>query len=333
MIIKREINGTQKIRFSEKEDTALKFILSLSVMGIVSIMIFALQELCYNTVAVKDSYLPYYIAISLLMAGASFCSGSLMGFLFGIPRMAIENNSTRSDHSNGGYIGNDNLLQVSDWLTKIIVGVGLTQMYAIPRSMYYYASILSSNSGINNVSFVLFVLIYFGVLGFLFGYLWTRLYFIKSLINSDNGIKEGLTQAVQKINLLQDYISTGVQQAGQSRSNDDPEKGKWGGLSTSNERTITASVTNSETSTDYFNINLEVKSTDLANPLNGDVKFYLPPSFQNPNPVVTTKDGIATLNLLAWGAFTLGVECDNGKTKLELDLSELSGVPELFKSR
>lgn len=332
MSILKGLNVNLKGKRAEKEDSALRFILTLSLLGLVAIFIYTFQELFYVRPEGEGNYVLYYTSTILLMAGATYCSGSLMGFLFGIPRVATDSNGDGS-HPNERYVGNDNLLQVSDWLTKIIVGVGLTQMYSIPTNMYHYATILADSSGINNPPFVLFVLIYFGVLGFLFGYLWTRLYFIQSLINTDKGIKEGLTEAVEKINLLQDYISTGIQLAGQIDFDQNTEKGKWGGLASSNGRTVEALITYSDTSTDYYNVNLTVKSTDLKNPLTGDVKFYLPPSFQNQKPIVTSKNGIATLNLLAFCTFTAGIECDNGKTQLEIDLSEVNNVPEQFKNR
>ena len=44
-------------------------------------------------------------------------------------------------------------------------------------------------------------------------------------------------------------------------------------------------------------------------------------------------NGIATLQLIAYGAFTVGAECDGGTTKLELNLAELPDAPQLFKER
>jgi hypothetical protein len=44
-------------------------------------------------------------------------------------------------------------------------------------------------------------------------------------------------------------------------------------------------------------------------------------------------DGTAHLQLAAWGAFTIGVIADGGKTELELDLAEVPGFPEVFKNR
>lgn len=60
-----------------------------------------------------------------LIASASFLAGGLVGFLFGIPR-AVQGSTAPSGATQ--YQANTNLEQVSDWLTKIIVGVGLVQI-------------------------------------------------------------------------------------------------------------------------------------------------------------------------------------------------------------
>jgi len=39
-----------------------------------------------------------------------------------------------------GYSGNTNLEQISDWLTKILVGVGLTQLREIPGQVQRLAT-------------------------------------------------------------------------------------------------------------------------------------------------------------------------------------------------
>src|SRR6059036_633347 len=43
------------------------------------------------------------------------------------------------------------------------------------------------------------------------------------------------------------------------------------------------------------------------------------------------RDGVARLRVVAYGAFTVGVEADEGKTQLELDLAELPKVPKAFR--
>lgn len=114
---------------------------------------------------------------------------------------------------------------------------------------------------------------------------------------------------------------------------DDPQKLKWGGTPEANGRQISATIRETSFSKEWFNISLSVVSTDKSSPLTGTVVFHLHPSFKDNIRSVNVSDGTAQLDIVGWGAFTVGAECDNGKTKLELDLSQLSDVPELFKRR
>ena len=103
----------------------------------------------------------------------------------------------------------------------------------------------------------------------------------------------------------------------------DPQKGKWGGLSEVNERVLKAQVQHSSLS-GLFTVKITVESTNSKNQLRGIVKFHLHNSFINPNPIITVINGTASLNLnKVYGAFTVGAEVDDGNTLLELDLSEL----------
>ncbi len=124
------------------------------------------------------------IAIALLIAGAALAIGVLIGFLFGIPRTLQQERQTAQGATaqqgpSGQPLGvNTNLEQISDWLTKIIVGVGLVQLTKLPASFQQLADYLSTafgNSGVPS-AIVAGIILYFGILGFLIGYLWTRLY-------------------------------------------------------------------------------------------------------------------------------------------------------------
>src|ERR1700693_2432800 len=61
---------------------------------------------------------------AMLFSAASVGVGWVLGFLFGLPR-CIEK---PEDPGLLGYLSNTNLLDVSDWLTKIIVGISLVQI-------------------------------------------------------------------------------------------------------------------------------------------------------------------------------------------------------------
>jgi hypothetical protein len=72
--------------------------------------------------------------VGAMVGAAAFIAGSLIGFLFGIPRVLQTGAETSHDADGAprsGYQVNTNLEQISDWLTKILVGVGLTQLPAI----------------------------------------------------------------------------------------------------------------------------------------------------------------------------------------------------------
>ncbi len=74
---------------------------------------------------------------ALIALSAIFCGGFL-GFLFGIPRAHSGGGLPTGDATDGtankkrrAYEENTNLEQISDWLTKIIVGVTLVQFEPI----------------------------------------------------------------------------------------------------------------------------------------------------------------------------------------------------------
>ena len=79
------------------------------------------------------------------------------------------------------FVPNTNLEQISDWLTKIIVGVGLVQLSTLPGKLRALAGYFATAFGAEAVapSVVLAIQGYFGIFGFLLGYLWARLYLMK----------------------------------------------------------------------------------------------------------------------------------------------------------
>ena len=139
------------------------------------------------------------VSVSLLVASAALVSGCLLGFLFGIPR-TLQQDGKPLSHAEGatrdggstskgsmGYGVNTNLEQISDWLTKILVGVGLTQISALPSALKKYAEFVGTGVGDYPQSkvFAVALLIFFVINGFLIGYLWTRLYLAGALIRAD----------------------------------------------------------------------------------------------------------------------------------------------------
>ncbi len=115
----------------------------------------------------------------VLVAGASALIGGLTGFLFGIPRTQQGDEATpANEHRPVAYRPNTNLEQISDWLTKILVGIGLIQLGRAPEQLGRLAEALGPGFGGGDgaESLALTVVLYFSLIGFLFGYLWTRLF-------------------------------------------------------------------------------------------------------------------------------------------------------------
>jgi hypothetical protein len=121
----------------------------------------------------------------LMLAGASLLAGGLLGFLFGIPRTLQretlgeprEREKVMADQDEKGitYQVNTNLEQISDWLTKIIVGVGLTQLNKIPGKIQEVAQFAAQGMACSQTLAVALI-IFFTVSGFFYSYLWARLY-------------------------------------------------------------------------------------------------------------------------------------------------------------
>ncbi len=115
----------------------------------------------------------------------------------------------------------------------------------------------------------------------------------------------------------------------------DPLKNRFNGQSEANHRRLQAKVSRINGSSDLFSIELQVYSTlPDRDPLRGVVQFFLHPTFKNDKPIIVVgPNGVAELKLTAWGAFTVGAIADEGRTKLELDLSELNNAPADFRNR
>src|SRR5205807_4795618 len=127
----------------------------------------------------KSPAFPQSLAVGLLVAGASLACGIFIGFLFGIPRTVQKPQAadgTTASQSDSGV--NTNLEQISDWLTKIIVGVGFVQLSKMPPRIKALVEYMSSAFADQKVSpaTVLTIMAYFAIFGFLLGYLWTRIY-------------------------------------------------------------------------------------------------------------------------------------------------------------
>ena len=141
-------------------------------------------------------------AVGLLIASAAMVIGFSLGLIFGIPREAKRTAKQDAAPAADGVAGvrkkkqrepNTNLIDISDWLTKIVVGVGLVELKKIPHALWAMSLALSpglrspdtpayANS---SATCCLAIVLFFLVAGFLFGYVWTRLDFSGALDDAD----------------------------------------------------------------------------------------------------------------------------------------------------
>jgi hypothetical protein len=186
----------EKEKREERERCArsmvLKSIMAGLAIGCLGIILYAWQA---PTTPVFFSI----IGVAFLIAIAAFFSGGLLGFIFGVPRM-------KSQPSQSRYEDNTNLEQISDWLCKILVGAGLTQLTAFPGVMKRYAIFFAPGLGgfSHSPVFAVGLLIFFTVCGFLVGYLWTRLHLGNALTDDDiEAIGAQLNQVTSQITSLE----------------------------------------------------------------------------------------------------------------------------------
>lgn len=139
----------------------------------------------------------------MLVAGSAVASGSVLGFLFGIPKVAQEPQQARGIWSESQYQVNTNLEQISDWLTKIIVGLGLVQLTSVPPRFGQLARFISQAlTPAIPAALVGVILVYFASIGFLISYLWTRILLTIEFTRADREARrspefhEGLIQAL-----------------------------------------------------------------------------------------------------------------------------------------
>ncbi len=121
-------------------------------------------------------------AASALVAVAAAMAGSLLGFLFGLPRARrVAADGEAEGMVEGGdnvavYQPNTNLDDISDWLTKILVGVGLTQIGTIPDQFQRLVDFTRAAVGAGQDSHAITsaILVSYSVIGFMGTYLWAR---------------------------------------------------------------------------------------------------------------------------------------------------------------
>jgi hypothetical protein len=140
------------------------------------------------------------LALGLLLAGASWAIGWLFGLLFGVPRSLTQTpngnataqaaagaNGTADEHRPLSRV-NTNLEDISDWLTKTLVGVGLTQLTSLPGFLRALAFDVNNN-GFDwhpyGPLLALGLILFFLPGGFWLGYVGTRTFLTRLFVDFD----------------------------------------------------------------------------------------------------------------------------------------------------
>jgi hypothetical protein len=171
------------------------------------------------------------LGLSGLVAVASLITGATLGLLFGIPRANRErqaspgatgdSGATESTTREGGtmasasapaaakesaqplFRSNTNLEEISDWLTKIIVGLGLAHLAQMPGYVRRLTAFVSRSGSVPGAeaftpNVALAVMVAFGGCGFLLGYLMTRLFLQGALGRAESESRMQLLRLVDE---------------------------------------------------------------------------------------------------------------------------------------
>jgi len=170
--------------------------------------------------------------------------GGLLGFLFGIPRSMQGNSAASAPASPPGgaaaasddsartkpigatgraFAGNSNLEEISDWLTKIIVGVGLVQAGTIYTKLFSLATWFKAADPQSQGADVMFILVLLSALigGFLFLYLETRTRVMQLFVDVEAVIAPKALEEPAIRTALQAPIGTGRGQMAAPSSTED----------------------------------------------------------------------------------------------------------------
>lgn len=127
-----------------------------------------------------------YLGVGMTTALAAFLSGCLIGFLFGIPKVI---SSGQLRQQSDPYSPSSNLAEVSDWLTKLLLGAGLVQLTRLATPISHLIDNIAAgltaatSTGASSAAKVMAGSILFGylVIGMLDSYVVTTMWYQNKL--------------------------------------------------------------------------------------------------------------------------------------------------------
>ncbi len=153
------------------------------------------------------------VATAVLWSCACMTVGASVGFLFGVPRIVqrpLVNSHQESSNDEYRQQVNTNLTDISDWLTKIIVGVGLVELRNIPSFLRDVSTPLARHLNPEKplLASAAAITVCFFMIGFLFGYLFTRLFLAGAFSRADQGAIQAKIEASEIKDSLELVIET-----------------------------------------------------------------------------------------------------------------------------
>jgi hypothetical protein len=157
-------------RAKESEPMRANLMLTLAG-GFAAIAIYSLTQ--------QDGIRLTVFACAALLALASLLVGVFIGFIFGIPKTVTTTpNDTAFAVPAAKYHGNTNLEEISDWLTKILVGAGLVELGKLGAAFGSLSETLARDNALGGGGKIVAptVIILYAVAGFMLAYLYARIY-------------------------------------------------------------------------------------------------------------------------------------------------------------
>lgn len=309
----------------------------------------------------------------LLVAAAALSFGGLLGFLFGMPRGRIKEDFSDEQprtEASIDYRPSNNLEQISDWLTKILIGVGLVELKELVGKLRAIGqAVEDSFAGALTGTIVITqaVLVVFVVLGFYVSFLWTRIYYGPLQTLTDNEVIRRLRNQVVTLKTVARQLAKGeiaTPDIASARkavrvASGDQDPSNWPADVLQKIKRFRESEKNwySNPTQEIFGnppqemngrkLEAEIKvdlGSDLVidlivrrisardKPLFGPVAFLLHPTFSSSVLYTQGRGELAKEKITSSGWFKVVAIMDEGHTILSYDLNKLPNAPRWFKA-
>lgn len=149
-------------------------------------------------------------AVLFGLVGAAFMAGSLAGFLLGMPRFVSAQRNGDGDR----YEPSTSLEQISDWLTKILIGVGIAQASSAVNAVdSFLAGRITTSLDDDPAAYpvALASLLVSVISGFYAAWLLTRLYLAGALKNADADVLRNAAEHVEDSDLKDQLLDLAEQ--------------------------------------------------------------------------------------------------------------------------